>query len=104
MHAPFLKLKQVILTSLRRCRWCRRCSKPGVSLPLLRYIVDYESDDRVPEPAPRVLPAQFKKNPHEFVKLLNKGQMPYVKNSSYLLPGTLLRMLPCHVIASSLSP
>ncbi|CAL8460742.1 g273 [Coccomyxa elongata] len=59
-----------------------RYSKPGASLPLLRYVVDYESDDRVPEPAPRILPAQFNKYPHEFVKLLNKGHMPYVKNKN----------------------
>lgn len=74
-----------------------------MSLPLLRYVVDYESDERVPQPAPRVLPAQFKEKPHEFVKLLNKGQMPYVKNSAHPLPCTPLKVLPCHGTASSLS-
>ena len=76
-----------------------------MSLPLLRYVVDVEFEGRVPQPAPRILPVQFNKKPHEFVKLLNKGQMPYVKNSAHLLlPGTLLKRCyqPCDCLNVSL--
>lgn len=79
---------------------CSRSKERGVSLPLVRYIVDYEFDESVPQPVPRVLPAKHKDNPHDFVKALNGGYMPYSKNSAPLALSFALMGLDCGAASS----
>lgn len=63
---------------------CSRSKDHGVSLPLLRYVVDYVFDEKMSQPAPRVLPPSFRNKPHEYLKELNSGQLPYCQNSAHL--------------------
>jgi hypothetical protein len=55
----------------------RRLEAIGDCHPLLRYAVECELADGVPSPAPRALPPQFSGRPHEYLKQLNFGRLPY---------------------------
>ena len=52
----------------------------GECNPLARYAIACELGPSTPAPRQAVLPAEFAGRPHDYLKELNGGSLPYVKN------------------------